>query len=240
MCIPHPLEHAREVLQEQFHCLCVGSAPAHPAENSPTFIQKEQTPWSFWFNKSRLTAQRKVWWPYLKPHMGQHLHRSWAESRDPLWEYSSHLGFASAWLSLGSGQLAELAVKRIQLLLQLYHPWLLHWAVFWGWIHISPGFWQPSHIKEGKIALGGASSVCRACFALSQTPAPLGTLTKQSRTASSSELQIPTDFLPCPLILAQHSSFSCKARKGSKKPRSLSIFMFSRWKSVQCRFLFPE
>lgn len=108
-------------------------------------------------------------------------------------------------------------MRRIQLLLQLYHPDGCTELCFGLNIHLP---WLCTKKKE-RFALGGASSVCRACSALSQTPAPLGMLTKESRAASSSELQKPTDFLPCPLILAQHSSFSCKARKGSKKPRCI-------------------
>lgn len=60
-----------------------------------------------------------------------------------------------------------------------------------------------------------------------KTPAPLGALTKQTAAAASSQFQICRVFLPCPFILAQHSSFFCKARKSSEKPRQISIFMFS-------------
>lgn len=102
----------------------------HPKETDiPEFlVQQEQIN----------LAQREVGWPCLRPHTwsstqtGMHKEPSWIHG-DPLWECSSHLGFASAYLSLGSGQLAELAVKRIQFLLHLYHSLLLHLFVFWGW-----------------------------------------------------------------------------------------------------------
>lgn len=93
-------------------------------------------------------------------------------------------------------------------------------------------------------------ALCKQClhslFCPVTDTSSLGNAAQQTRTASSSEFQILTDFPPCPLILAQHSSFSCKARKRSKKPRciihihALQHWLFSRYKSVQCRFLFPE
>lgn len=194
-------------------------------------------------------AQSEVRWPCSRClHIEQHLHRNtqgdkWNPWRFTLGMQQSHLGFASAYFYLGSRQLAELVVKRIQFLLHLYHSWLLHLFVFGGWNADLPWLLTAFGYKRRKALHWEVQAVC---FALWQTPAPLGMLTKQTRAASSSELQILTDFFPCPLILAQHSSLSCKARKSSKRPRCiihihvLQQWSFSRYKSIQCKFLFPE